>query len=271
MKFIPNYIASGFNEKSLFDKISPFIKTACDWAELCVSPFSVADGSEMFKDALEDIVCIRALTMAAPMLDVTLHPNGLAVVNTESLAPASKERSLEFRNALEGQLLDKTDHFLSHVYRDKGRFEIWRNSIPAKSIWLGTVFFNCSDIVSFCRIPKQWNSLIETIRKIQAQEFSFGRHFISPELMARFRAEKLPPENCRYPEAYIEIRWQLMSAIADSLFSEMPGIDVIRLNGIVDVIRKYPSVFPEWHSSETAKLFSPPVFRNKKKSGGYFF
>ena len=32
-----------------------------------------------------------------------------------------------------------------------------------------------------------------------------------------------------------------------------------------------PESFSEWHLSETAKLFGPPVFRNEKKATGYFF
>ena len=30
-------------------------------------------------------------------------------------------------------------------------------------------------------------------------------------------------------------------------------------------------VFPEWHASATAELFTPSVFRNEQKSGGYWF
>ena len=48
----------------------------------------------------------------------------------------------------------------------------------------------------------------------------------------------------------------------------------IRMRDMIDVvnhIRRFPDLFPEWNASETAKLFAPPVFRNKKKSKGYFF
>jgi len=29
-------------------------------------------------------------------------------------------------------------------------------------------------------------------------------------------------------------------------------------------------VSPDWHSSAVAELYTPPVFENDKKSGGYF-
>ena len=54
-----------------------------------------------------------------------------------------------------------------------------------------------------------------------------------------------------------------------------------RLVDIVNYIRLNPELFSEWHQSvivlrfaygeETAKLFTPPVFRNEKKASGYFF
>ena len=44
-----------------------------------------------------------------------------------------------------------------------------------------------------------------------------------------------------------------------------------RLADIVNYIRLNERDFKEWHSSETAKLFAPPVFRNVKKASGYFF
>ena len=44
-----------------------------------------------------------------------------------------------------------------------------------------------------------------------------------------------------------------------------------RLADIVNYIRLNPEEFPEWHNSDTAKLFSPPKFENKKENKGYWF
>ena len=40
---------------------------------------------------------------------------------------------------------------------------------------------------------------------------------------------------------------------------------------LMNIIREHEEIFPAWHSSDVAKLYSPAVFRNKKKSGGYWF
>ena len=40
---------------------------------------------------------------------------------------------------------------------------------------------------------------------------------------------------------------------------------------LVNIIREHEEIFPAWHASATAKLYSPVFFVNKKKSGGYWF
>ncbi len=40
---------------------------------------------------------------------------------------------------------------------------------------------------------------------------------------------------------------------------------------LVNIMREHEEIFPEWHASETAKLYSPKIFENKKKAGGYWF
>ena len=40
---------------------------------------------------------------------------------------------------------------------------------------------------------------------------------------------------------------------------------------LVNIIREHEEVFPAWHSSPVAALYTPKVFENKKNSGGYWF
>ena len=40
---------------------------------------------------------------------------------------------------------------------------------------------------------------------------------------------------------------------------------------IVNNIRQHEDIFPEWHASSTAELYSPPVFKNKKSSSAFWF
>ena len=43
------------------------------------------------------------------------------------------------------------------------------------------------------------------------------------------------------------------------------------LPDIVQMMRSHPEEFPQWHTSPTAALFTPPTFKNKKESKGYWF
>ena len=40
---------------------------------------------------------------------------------------------------------------------------------------------------------------------------------------------------------------------------------------LVNIIREHEEIFPAWHASDTAKFYSPAIFVNKKKAGGYWF
>ncbi len=274
LRHLPNYIASGFKESTLISKILPSAESAESWAEMHVSPRSVIEkfpgnygnsedyGIRDLKFIYDDIVAVRALWLATPMLDVTMHPNGLAVVNTDSLAPASAERAKAFREALEFQLLNKIDTFLSVAFR----LQDWVTSYPAESIWNTTLFTGCQDIIAYMGTNRTFLDVLESIRNIHTIEEQIAERWISPELMSTLRKNKYLDT----PRLFRNIIHPLKYCIAHAIRSDRdPDYNVLRM--IVERIRTHPEEFPEWHSSETARLFSPPVFRNKKKSGGYFF
>lgn len=51
-------------------------------------------------------------------------------------------------------------------------------------------------------------------------------------------------------------------------------IDISNLTSLITAFRnetEKDSISPEWHNSDTAKLFSPPKFINLKTNKGYWF
>ena len=97
-------------------------------------------------------------------------------------------------------------------------------------------------------------------------EASLAEEFFSPELMVRLRNEVLR-------KTHTADLARVINAIRGQVVDILNG-GSIRMRDLIDVvnhIRCYPDLFPEWHASETAKLFSPPIFKNKKESRGYFF
>jgi hypothetical protein len=277
LRHIPNYIAAGYNETSLLDKILPSVEIARHWADTNICPGEIVADNPTLSAMLNDVIALRALCIAAPMLDVTMHPNGLAIVNTESLAPASTERSKEFISALNRHLLGFIDAFIDEITEydrmpgePKQYAEIygkWSESVPAKKIWLATIFQNCSQIVSHTGINETGSDVITSIPIIRLQEVLLAEKWISPELMEVLRKKTYPDEHWN---VYAELLSVLRRELGKTLSGTRP-FDRFAMRSAVELIRKNPDAFPQWHKSATARLFDPPVFRNKKKSGGYFF
>ncbi len=97
-------------------------------------------------------------------------------------------------------------------------------------------------------------------------EASLAEEFFSPELMVRLRNEVLR-------KTHTADLARVINAIRGQVVDLLNG-GSIRMRDMIDVvnhIRRFPDLFPEWHASETAKLFAPPVFRNLKTNKGYWF
>ncbi|MBD5233886.1 MAG: hypothetical protein HDS65_06875 [Bacteroidales bacterium] len=84
--------------------------------------------------------------------------------------------------------------------------------------------------------------------------------------MSALRSENLRSD---LTEKRSEIVWQTQAQIVGYL--KGGSFNSRRLADIVNFIRQDESAFKEWYGSDAAKLFAPPVFRNKKNSAGYFF
>ena len=84
--------------------------------------------------------------------------------------------------------------------------------------------------------------------------------------MSALRAENLRSDLTQPRKVVVaQIKAQIVGYLRVGSFNSR------RLADIVNFIRQSENDFKEWHQSETAKLFAPPVFRNSKDSHGYFF
>ncbi len=112
----------------------------------------------------------------------------------------------------------------------------------------------------------KWDKYLELRSQIIDLEAQFAAEFLSPELMDALRYNHLRHTATPEQETVIKhTQAQIIACLKGGSFNRP------RLTDIVDFIRILPASFPEWHNSPTAQLFAPPVFRNDKKSAGYFF
>ena len=112
----------------------------------------------------------------------------------------------------------------------------------------------------------KWERYLSLRPKILDIEASLAEEFFSPELVARLRSEVLR-------RSHSADTARVVNAIRGQVVDILNG-GSIRMRDMIDVvnhIRCNPDLFPEWHDSETAKLYAPPIFRNLKTNKGYWF
>lgn len=262
-QYIPNVMATVDDEKPLYDKMLPFIETAETWlmetliGEQVFDIIANGEHDTRFANVALAVVS-RAFSLAVPSLDLVLTPNGFGIVSTNNVAPASKERVerlIESLKNIETQCLTVLLQMLKETTE-------WHESKQCK--WLA------SSIIQDLRLlpsdKRSWDEFILLRQKAYDIEQEIAKGWISPQLMsklAHYEATATYDENITPMITHIV---RIVVGVVDKGKLNKRGLD-----DTVSYIRAFPAKFPEWHGSPTAELFTPPIFENKKASGGYFF
>lgn len=265
---LPNIIASVKGETPFIERLTLFLDLAEDWVRTTFTSettFNTICGytdSNPLKVLTSRLVVADALRRAIPSLDIVLSPNGFAVVNTSNLAPASKPRV----DRLIGSMLSHRDDCIAALLPGLVGASKWLTSSQAD--FFGATLFPDLGIVDALGNVQgtRWEKYLELRPQVIDLEASLAEEWLSPELMSALRSENLRGD---LTEKRSEIVRQIKAQVVDYLRSG--SFNSRRLADIVNSIRLNPEFFSEWHKSETAKLFAPPVFRNEKKASGYFF
>lgn len=265
---LPNIIASVKGETPFIERLTVFLNLAEDWVRTTFTSettFNTICGyteSNPLKVLTSRLVVADALRRAIPSLDIVLSPNGFAVVNTSNLAPASKPRV----DRLIGSMLSHRDDCIAALLPGLVGASKWLTSSQA-DFFGATLFPDLAIVDSVGNVQGcRWDKYLELRPQVIDLEASLAEEWLSPELMSALRSENLrgdlPPVR---HDVVRQIKAQLIAYLHRGMFNSR------RLADIVNIIRHRPSDFPEWHRSDTARLFTPPVFRNRKEAPGYFF
>lgn len=265
---LPNIIASVKGEVPFIERLALFLDLAEDWVKTTFtseSTFNTICGytdSNNIKILCSRLVVADALRRAIPSLDIVLTPNGFGVVNTSNLAPASKPRV----DRLVGSMLAHRDDCIAALLPEIVGASKWLASDRAD--FFGATLFpdlGICDAVGGAT-GSRWEKYLELRSQVIDLEASLAEEWFSPELMSAFRSENLRGDlTGKRSEIVKQVKAQVVGYLRTGSFNSR------RLADIVNYIRLNPESFSEWHKSETAKLFAPPVFRNEKKASGYFF
>lgn len=257
--YIPNILPPVKGETPLIDKLWPFIESAQQWIETYFASEKILEEYE----ASYNLVVMQAFLSVLPSLDLVLTPNGFATVGNQNLSPASKMRV----DRLVGGIRDRRDESIQQLITKLRHKYEWQNT--PQSIWWGATLFtdlSIVDAVGKGQQPTKWDRYLELRPQILELEATLADEYFSPEMMDALRADNIYfglDDPCQY--AVQQIQAQIIGYIRNGSFNSR------RLMDIVNFMRNNQDFFNAWHQSETAKLFSPPVFRNQKNSGGYFF
>ena len=266
-QFLPNVFATVKGEVSLFDKVKVDIDLAENWV---IETFTSSKTFNTICGYVEDnpiriitakLIASEALRRAIPSLDLVLTPNGFGVVSNQNIAPASKERV----DRLIGSLADYRDDCIANLLPALVGASQWLTSSQA-SFFGETLFPDLAITEQVKGTGSKWERYLSLRPKILDIEASLAEEFFSPELVARLRSEVLR-------RSHSADTARVVNAIRGQVVDILNG-GSIRMRDMIDVvnhIRCNPDLFPEWHDSETAKLYAPPIFKNKKEAKGYFF
>ena len=266
-QYLPNVFATVKGEVSLFDKVKVDIDLAQNWAvntftgEVLFSDICSRSADDPLRILSAKLIVTEALRRAIPSLDVVLTPNGFGVVSNQNIAPASKERV----DRLIGSLADYRDECIANLLPALVGATQWLTS--SQAAFFGETMFPDLAITDQVKgTGSKWERYLALRPKILDIEASLAEEFFSPELMVRLKKEVLR-------KTHTADIARVINAIRGQVVDLLNG-GSIRMRDMIDVvnhIRRYTNLFPEWHASETAKLFAPPIFKNKKESRGYFF
>jgi hypothetical protein len=272
-KYIPNAIATVKGETPLFDKLAPFLQNAELWVEQHITSATVLSAIMDNEEDESSLVLCRQMVVAGammdaiPSLDVVLTPNGFGIVSNSNIAPASKERVRSLIDSME-TIRDNTIEALLPFLMKR---EDWRDTEQGH-FFQGTLFPNI-DLTTLCGYSShRWKQYLGLRHRTQQLEEQLAAEYISSEQLDVLHEMNLKGSASTIQKRIIDnLRQVIVALLTENNAYAARHAPHRALPDIVQVMRSHPEEFPQWHSSHVAKLFSPPIFENKKDNKGYWF
>ena len=271
-KYLPNAFDTAQGEASFFEKVLPWLEAAERWAveqfigDTFMPILVTTEENNPLRMTACSMVAHEAFMRAVPSLDLVLTPNGFGIVSNQNIAPASRDRVVRLINSLEASRDIAMEQMLQYLFQN----ERWFTS--SKRRWFTETLFPNIDLANLCGITeKRWANYLNLRSKVLEIEQRIAVEYISPEQMEVLRGEVIGIDwsFTLADRLHLRVIEQLRSIVVSNL--QGAPLNIQGLRDIVDIMRKNEEIFPEFANSETARLFTPPVFENKKENNGYWF
>lgn len=254
---IPNILLEVEGETLLSEKLAPWIESAKDWLE---SQYLGTDDYLSEDDNYRALLIIvwKAFSDALPSLDIVITPTGFGVVNTESIAPASKERIERLQDSLNHKIDGELQILVEFIHR----YPEWRESERGK--------YFCATFLSHIRDWRRmaFDSYDEMRTEAMHVEALMEEQCFGHDLMTRLRDEF----NSRKPHTIHLLADPVRAAVIDVVYRfDKPLIPTIwhKCRPIIEMLKRYPEYYDIW-KKEMGEKFHPEPFKNDIK-GAYSF
>ena len=271
-KYLPNAFATVQGEAPFFEKVLPWLEAAERWtfSQFIGNSFLpilvTMDENHPLRLTACSVVAHEAMMRAVPSLDLVLTPNGFGVVSNSNVAPASRDRVMRLVKSLEESRDIAIEQMLQYLFQDERWF------VTSTRRWFTATLFPNIDLANLCGVTeKRWANYLALRLKAVEVEQRIAEEYISPEQMDVLRNEVIGIDwsFTLADRLHLRVIEQLRSIVVSAL--QGSPLNIQGLRDIVDLMRKNEDIFQEFRNSETYKLFTPPIFENKKESHGYFF
>lgn len=267
---IPNVLATVEGESTLYEKLTPFLETAEFWVSANFAPqalvYNQATSYGEQQTLLKQLIAYHAFMLAIPFLDLVLTPNGFGIVSNSNVAPASKERVERLIASIETQRDNILEQYLRYTIMYCN--DSYLNSAQGK-YFFATLFPNL-DLCNRCGITEhRWQEYQRLREKLITIETTLENEYFSRPQMKTFRRRVLAWSYSKPETLETTVIESIRNLEISILTDGKPHPQTAR--DIVNVLRSEPRLFSDWAHSDTAKLFAPELFLNKKSAGGFWF
>lgn len=265
---IPHVMATVEGEPTLLETLANNIDQAETWLATNITSAPILDAiadqdNTSMKDLCCRIVANEAFRSAIPSLDLILTPNGFGIVSNSNVIPASRDRVERLMDSLEQTRDQAIEQLLSLL----AVHEEWRTTEQGK-FFAATLFPTPAVCYQLAIRQHVWDEYQKMHARLIKIENVLADTYFSQEQMTIFRTKVLDGlRNCHPLEEHVirSLQSYEMMLVTDIQVHPQSFYD------LVNIIREHEELFPAWHSSPVAQLYTPAVFKNKKEAGGYWF
>lgn len=258
-RLIPNVLTEAPGETSLVDKLAPFIEAAKARleTEYLGSEDFLSDGHNAFA---QSILVKMAFADAVPSLDLVVSPSGMAVINTDNMAPASKERV----ERLVASLRDYVRVNIPVLLDICRSYEVWRQSERGR--YFGASFINSPKFCEGLDMPFE-----EVRRRAVRVEAALAERYLGHDMMAALRDDfnsNVIPQSHPLVDACICLVLSLITSPKQDA-ALRPNALWHAARPVIAELAYYPEYKALW-VAEMGDTFKEQGFVNNVK-GGYYF